>query len=69
MDGAPDDVRAEALMEPGPSTTRPHTEPDELAKQLERSGTRTAILTTPEGELIGVVSRSDLPTPSEGVTE
>ena len=35
-------------MEPGPSTTRPHTDPSELAKQFERSGTSTAILTTPE---------------------
>jgi hypothetical protein len=48
-------------MEPGPSTTRPHTEPAELASQLQRSDASTAILTTPEGELIGVVRRSELP--------
>ncbi len=60
LDAATDDASAEELMEPGPSTTRPHTDPDELAKQLQRSGVNTAILTTPEGELIGVVRRADL---------
>lgn len=61
LDDAPDDARAELLMEPGPSTTRPHTDPGELASQLQRSGANTAILTTPEGELLGLVRRSDLP--------
>jgi rhodanese-related sulfurtransferase len=61
LEDAPDDASADLLMEPGPSTKRPHTDPGELAEQLRRSGARTAILTTPEGELIGVVSRSDLP--------
>ena len=61
LDDAPDDASAGTLMEPGPSTTRPHTDPDELAKQLQRSGANTAILTTPEGVLLGVVQRADLP--------
>jgi rhodanese-related sulfurtransferase len=69
VEEAPGDASAELLMEPGPSTTRPHTDPAELAKQLERSGASTAILTTPEGELIGVVSRSDLQKPAEGITK
>jgi rhodanese-related sulfurtransferase len=68
MDDAPEDASAELLMEPGPSTTRPHIDPGELAKQFERSATSTAILTTPEGELIGVVSRSDLPNPADEIT-
>jgi rhodanese-related sulfurtransferase len=62
---APRDASAEALMEPGPSTTRPHTDPGELAQRLRRSGASTAILTTPEGQLIGLVRRSDLPSPAE----
>jgi rhodanese-related sulfurtransferase len=69
VEEAPDDASAELLMEPGPSTTRPHADPGELDKQFERSDTSTAILTTPEGELLGVVSRSDLPDPGEGITE
>jgi rhodanese-related sulfurtransferase len=60
LDEAPVDASAEQLMEPGPSTTRPHTDPIELASQLQRTAASTAILTTPEGELIGVVRRDDL---------
>jgi hypothetical protein len=52
---------AESLMEPGPSTTRPHTSVRDLAASFERSGANTAILTTPAGELLGVVRRDDLP--------
>jgi rhodanese-related sulfurtransferase len=61
LENPPEDASVERLMEAGPSTTRPHIDPDELSKQLERGGARTAILTTPEGELIGVVRRSNLP--------
>ncbi len=59
LDDAPESTTAEALMEPGPSTKRPHTDPDELFDQLRRSDASTAILTTPEGELLGVVPRGD----------
>jgi rhodanese-related sulfurtransferase len=58
---APADASAAQLMEPGPSTTRPHTAPGELAAHLRQAGASTAILTTPEGELLGVVRASDLP--------
>jgi rhodanese-related sulfurtransferase len=61
LEEASEDATAEQLMEPGPSTTRPHTDPNELARQLQRSGASTAIVSTPEGELIGVVRRVDLP--------
>jgi len=61
LDDTPDEANAEMLMEPAPSTTRPHTDPGELASRLKRSGANTAILTTPEGELLGVVRRDDLP--------
>jgi rhodanese-related sulfurtransferase len=61
LQDAPADANAAQLMEPGPSTTRPHTDPGELAAQLQRAGASSAILTTPEGELLGVVRASDLP--------
>jgi rhodanese-related sulfurtransferase len=60
LDDAASDASVELLMEPGPSTTRPHTDPADLASQLQRSGAHTAILTNPEGELLGVVRRSDI---------
>lgn len=61
LETAPDDATAELLMDPGPSTTRPHADPTEVARKLDRRGFTTTALTTPEGELIGLVRRADLP--------
>jgi rhodanese-related sulfurtransferase len=52
---APPTDTAEALMEPGPSTIRPHTSLGELRDLFRRRDLLTAIVTTPEGTLIGVV--------------
>jgi rhodanese-related sulfurtransferase len=61
LGAASNDATAEQLMEPGPSTMRPHTALGELRDRFDRGETKTAIVTTPEGELIGVVGRADLP--------
>jgi CBS domain-containing protein len=53
----------EAALEPGPSTIRPHTTIDELVDRLSRSQARTLIVTDPEGKLLGVVRRDDIPGP------
>jgi CBS domain-containing protein len=53
-------LSAEEVMEPGPSTVRPDTEAAALAKRLAERDLRWAIVTNPEGELIGVASREDL---------
>jgi CBS-domain-containing membrane protein len=50
----------EAVIEPGPSTIRPHTPIEDLAARLARSEVRTLIVTDPEGKLIGVVRRADV---------
>jgi rhodanese-related sulfurtransferase len=55
------DGTAASVMEHGPSTTRPHTERAALLERFQRSGTNTATVTTPEGELLGVVRRDDIP--------
>jgi rhodanese-related sulfurtransferase len=55
-----DDQRVKDLMEPGPSTIRPDAAPSDVAAQLDRADAQTAILTTPEGRLLGVVRREDL---------
>jgi Mg/Co/Ni transporter MgtE len=52
----------EPLVEPGPSTIRPHLNIEELRQRLEHSSVRTLIVTTPAGLLIGVVRREDIPT-------
>ena len=53
-------VRAEEVMEPGPSTVRPHTAASDLAKRLAERDLRWAIVTDPGGRLIGIASREDL---------
>jgi CBS domain-containing protein len=51
---------AEDVMEPGPWTVRPHKGPERILHQLVERGLRWAIVTTPEGELIGVAARAEL---------
>jgi CBS domain-containing protein len=51
---------AEELMNPGPSTVRPDQDVAELRKKLDDKGLKTAIVSTPEGRLIGVVTRRAL---------
>jgi Mg/Co/Ni transporter MgtE len=54
------DARAEDLMEPGPSTVRADLAASTLARRLEKRNLHAAIVTTPEGVLIGVARREDL---------
>ena len=61
LNDAAAEARAEELMEPGPSTARPHIEAGELARSLQQSGASSMIITTPEGELLGIVRAADLP--------
>ena len=53
-------ARAGDVMEAGPSTVRPDTGVEKLRERLEQRDLRTAIVTTPEGRLIGVVLRQML---------
>jgi CBS-domain-containing membrane protein len=54
------DARAEDVMEPGPSTVRADTPAGELAGRLAEQSLKTAIVTTPQGRLIGVARREEL---------
>jgi hypothetical protein len=56
----------EALLEPGPSTIRPHTPIEDLAARLARSDARTLIVTDPEGKLLGIVRRGDIDDSHQG---
>ena len=53
-------LRADEVMEPGPKTFRPHVPAEGIAAELATRGFRWAIVTTPEGELIGVAARAEL---------
>jgi len=55
-----DDSRVEEVMEEGPSTVRPDTKAEDLAGRLRDRDLKTAVVTTPEGRLMGVVRRTDL---------
>ena len=54
------DVLAEEVMEAGPSTVRADTPLDKLRVRLEARDLTTAVVTNPEGVLLGVVRRRDL---------
>jgi hypothetical protein len=53
-------LRAQEVMEPGPSTMRPHKTAAGVAQTLAERDLRWAIVTTPRGELIGVAARAEL---------
>jgi CBS domain-containing protein len=52
--------RVEDVMEEGPSTVRPDKAAAELVERLREGDLKTAVVTTPEGTLMGVVLRTDL---------
>lgn len=52
---------AEELMDLGPSTIRADLPLEKLRERLEGRGLNFAIVTTPEGTLMGIVCRVDLP--------
>ena len=54
------EATAEELMTPGPSTVRPDTDVAELREKLDAKDLKTAIVSTPEGRVIGVVLRRAL---------
>jgi CBS domain-containing protein len=66
LDGDPD-AAAESVMEPGPTTVRADTSPWRLRERLERGDLSAAVVSDPEGRLLGVVRRADLP-PDDAAT-
>jgi CBS domain-containing protein len=48
------------VAEPGPKTFRPHASAEKVAAFLAEHDLRWAIVTTPEGRLLGLASREDL---------
>ncbi len=50
----------EAAMDAGPSTVRPDITATDLLKRLQGRKLTSALVTTPEGTLVGVVRRRDL---------
>ena len=59
LDGDPEQ-RVGELAEPGPKTFRPHASAENVATQLAKRDLRWAVVTDPEGRLLGIASREDL---------
>jgi len=51
---------AEQVMTPGPSTVRPNVGAQETLERLHKSDLHTALVTTSDGELIGMAYREDI---------
>lgn len=49
----------EDVMDPAPSTIRPNVPLDELIERLERRRSGSILVTTSDGQLVGVLHRSD----------
>lgn len=54
-----DDVTAEEAMTPGPSTIRPSARVRETVERMQRQNLTNLPVTTPDGRLVGLVTRSD----------
>jgi len=53
-------ARVEEVMEPGPATVRADTSLNTLRERLDERDLTTAVVTTPEGVLMGMIRRKDL---------
>ena len=56
---ADEDTKAEAVMTPGPSTVRPSIELGAIAARLRERKLTSALVTTSDGRLVGVLLRAD----------
>jgi len=57
--GSPE-ARAESLMEEGPATYRPSLPLEQAAEWMRQQKAEVALVTTSDGELIGLLARSDV---------
>jgi predicted transcriptional regulator len=58
LDGDPEQT-AEAVMEAGPTTVRPSASLDTLVARMQERRTGSIIVTTANGEIVGVLRRED----------
>jgi CBS domain-containing protein len=55
LEAANGDQRVEEVMEPGPTTVRAHEPLDAVRERMTKRNVREIIVTTPDGELLGVL--------------
>ncbi len=49
------EAAAEAAMKPGPTTVRPDTPAGKMAERMQKRGTASVLVTTPDGVLVGLM--------------
>jgi len=60
LEGDPDAI-VESVMEPGPVTYRPHVVAGDAARTFAERHVQSVLVTTGDGELIGVFGPDDAP--------
>lgn len=58
--GEVNDMVAEQTMELAPSTFRPHVRADAMLSYMQEKKTKSALVTTADGKLVGIVRRQEL---------
>ncbi len=53
------ETTAEEAMRPGPTTVRPDTPAQKMAERMRKRGAASVLVTTPDGELVGLTYRDD----------
>ena len=56
---AGDDMQTDGVMRPGPSTFRPNVDIEEMAEHMIDHDLESAIVTTSDGRLVGLLARED----------
>jgi predicted transcriptional regulator len=59
-EGAATETTAEQVMEPAPITFRPYVRRDELVPHMQQKKMKTALVTTADGKLVGLLRRKDV---------
>jgi CBS domain-containing protein len=59
--GANDELPAEEVMDPAPLTLRPHFPWESVTEKMHAQKTAVALVTKPDGKLLGVLKQSDSP--------
>ncbi len=57
--GGPDDALVEDVMDAGPTTVRPNESLAALTERMQGHGSRSVLVTTSDGRLVGLLERAD----------
>jgi CBS domain-containing protein len=67
VEGKPEELTAEQVMENGPSTYRPDVPCEELVEAMKKGEFESVFITDPDGRWIGMLSRQDAESALEGL--